>query len=154
MEKDPIKLSAPVKPVRLDKKMVDFSKYLSFVLRHSANEIGVHMDKEGFVDVVELMNTPKAKKYTFNDLKFVVDNNEKKRFELVEVEKDGNKSYKIRAVQGHTITGLDEESLFEEIKDPKEVPVAIHGTDYPAFSKFIRFQGLKRMARTHIRTIC
>ena len=154
MEKDPIKLAAPAKPVRMEKKMVDFSKYLSFVLRHGANEIGVHMDKEGFVDVVELMNTPKAKKYTFADLKFVVDNNEKKRFEMIEAQANGTKTFKIRAVQGHTITGLDEESLFEEIKDPKEVAVAIHGTDYPAFSKFIRFQGLKRMARTHIRSFC
>ena len=142
MEKDPIKLAAPAKPVRMEKKMVDFSKYLSFVLRHGANEIGVHMDKEGFVDVVELMNTPKAKKYTFADLKFVVDNNEKKRFEMIEAQANGTKTFKIRAVQGHTI------------KDPKEVAVAIHGTDYPAFSKFIRFQGLKRMARTHIRSFC
>ena len=47
--------------------------------------------------------------------------------------------------------GLDEESLFVEVTDPKEVPNIIHGTDYKAWSNFIRFQGLKRMARNHIR---
>lgn len=108
MEKDeinekPVTLAQKKPMVRLDKKMVDFSKYLSFVLRHGAAEIGVKIDKEGFVDVVELMNTQKAKKYTFQDLNFIVDNNEKKRFEMVEYEQDGKKNYKIRAVQGHTI---------------------------------------------------
>lgn len=86
------------------KKMVDFSKYLSFVLRHGAQEVGVHMDKQGYVSVDEIMKTKRAKGYTFNDLKFVVDNNNKKRFEINEVDEDGKKVLKIRAVQGHTIT--------------------------------------------------
>lgn len=84
--------------------MTDFSKYLSFVLRHGANEIGVAMDQQGYVSVDEILKTKKAKGYTFNDLKLVVDNNNKKRFEMNEIEEDGKKTLKIRAVQGHTIT--------------------------------------------------
>ena len=122
----------------MDKKMTDFSKYLSFVLRHGANEVGVKMDPQGFVDVDELLAT-KGKKYSFADLKLVVDNNSKKRFEMVEVEANGSKKYKIRAVQGHTIEGLEEDSLFEVIKDASEIPFIVHGTDYKAWSKFIRF---------------
>lgn len=89
---------------QMSKKMVDFSKYLSFVLRHGAEEVGVAMDKQGYVSVDELLKTKKAKGYTFNDLKSVVDNNNKKRFEMNEVEEEGKKVLKIRAVQGHTIT--------------------------------------------------
>lgn len=90
--------------VRLSKKHVDFSKYLSFVLRHGAEEVGVHMDKQGYVAVDDILKTKKAKGYTFNDLKTVVDTNNKKRFEMAEVEQEGKKVLKIRAVQGHTIT--------------------------------------------------
>lgn len=137
---------------QMSKKMVDFSKYLSFVLRHGASEVGVTMDKQGFVTVSELLATKKAKGYTMEDLKLVVDNNNKKRFEMIEVEDADKKTktLKIRAVQGHTINGLDEESLFDEIKNPEEIPFVIHGTDFKAWINFIRFQGLKRMARNHI----
>lgn len=90
--------------IRLSKKHVDFSKYLSFVLRHGAEEVGVHMDKQGYVSVDEILKTKKAKGYTFNDLKTVVETNNKKRFEMNEVDQDGVKVLKIRAVQGHTIT--------------------------------------------------
>lgn len=48
---------------------------------------------------------------------------------------------------------MDEESLFTEVTDPAEVPVIIHGTDFKAWTNFIRFQGLKRMARNHIRKL-
>ena len=56
----------------------------------------------------------------------------------------------IRAVQGHTITGLDEEDLLEVVADPAALPLVVHGTDFKAWSQFIRFGGLKPMARTHI----
>lgn len=88
----------------MNKKMVDFSKYLSFVLRHGAKEVGIEMDSEGFVSVTDLLLTKKAKQYSFKDLQFVVESNSKKRFEMIEVENDGKKSWRIRAVQGHTIT--------------------------------------------------
>lgn len=88
----------------MNKKMVDFSKFLSFVLRHGAKEVGVEMDAQGFVLVDDLMKTGRAKHYTFKELEFVVNTNNKKRFELVSEDKDDKKIWKIRAVQGHTIT--------------------------------------------------
>ena len=90
------------------KQMVDFSKWLSFVLRHGAKEVGVTMDSEGFVDVTELLS--KKPKYKLADLKSVVDNNNKKRFELVEYSKENKPAYKIRAVQGHTIKVANSDS--------------------------------------------
>ena len=157
-DKKPTELEKPTevhKPVvhkgkKEDKKWVDFSKYLSFVLRHGAKEVGVTMDKEGYVEVDAILKT-KNGKFSLNDVKYVVETNNKKRFELTERDNgQGVKKFFIRAVQGHTITGLDEDSLFEEIKDPKDIPFIIHGTDYKAWINFIRFQGLKKMARNHI----
>ena len=143
--------AAASKPDRMSKKLVDLSKYLSFVLRHGANEIGVKIDTAGFVNVAEVLS--KKNGYTFEEIKYVVANNNKKRFEMVEITPGTNtlaEHFKIRAVQGHTIENIAEEELFEEIKDPAEIPFVIHGTDYKAWVRFIRFQGLKRMARNHI----
>ena len=89
----------------MNKKMVDLSKYLSFVLRHGASEVGLQIDKQGYVSVDDILATKKSKAYTLADVKFVVETNNKKRFELNEIEQeDGKKVLKIRAVQGHTIT--------------------------------------------------
>ena len=89
---------------RMSKKSVDFSKYLSFVLRHGAKEVGIHMDNQGYVAVQDILNSKKSKGYNLSDLKYVVDKNNKKRFEMNEFEEKGEKVLKIRAVQGHTIT--------------------------------------------------
>jgi RNA:NAD 2'-phosphotransferase (TPT1/KptA family) len=89
----------------MNKKMVDFSKFLSFVLRHGAKEVGIEMDAQGFVIVDDLMKTGRAKHYSLADLQFVVESNSKKRFEIVQFDgPEGTKIWKIRAVQGHTIT--------------------------------------------------
>lgn len=34
----------------------------------------------------------------------------------------------IRATQGHSIIGLDEEKIFKKVEDPAELPVCVHGT--------------------------
>lgn len=125
---------------------VEVSKYLSYILRHGAKSEGLKMDSAGFIKIDDILAKPKAKKYKLEDVKFVHDNNEKKRFEMKEV--DG--ALCIRAVQGHTVEGLDMEAIFDEIKDPQEIPLIVHGTDRRAFLDFIRYQGLKRMARNHI----
>lgn len=55
----------------------------------------------------------------------MVNNNEKKRFELKEIEVDGHLKLHIRAVQGHTLQ-VDDELLLEKINEP--LPCIIHGT--------------------------
>lgn len=72
------------------------SKFLSFVLRHKPETISLHLDNEGWVDVVELLDKSKKEiTFTFQDLEQVVENNNKKRFEF------SSDKTKIRAQQGN-----------------------------------------------------
>lgn len=127
------------------RQMVTLSKYLSKVLRHQAMNMGFTMGADGRVKVNELLSHPSFRSYCMADLVAVVDNNDKKRFEISVI--DGE--YTIRAVQGHSIAAIDDESLLSEIKDPSEIPVCIHGT-YRAALPAIMQSGLSKMNRNHI----
>ncbi|MEM5518977.1 RNA 2'-phosphotransferase [Henriciella sp. AS95] len=75
------------------------SKFLSLVLRHKPEEIGLQLDKHGWVRVDELLRKLKKanRKLSRDELIQLVENNDKKRFTLSE---DG---LRIRAAQGHSI---------------------------------------------------
>lgn len=83
-----------------EKEKNKFSKFLSLVLRHKPEEIGLILDNEGWVDVNELINKINKVEVTltFENLKEVVDTNDKKRFVF------SDDFSKIRANQGHSIT--------------------------------------------------
>lgn len=130
-------------------KQVQLSKALSWFLRHGATKEGFEISETGWVDGTLLLSHPKFKKYDLEQIREVVETNNKKRFELEEE----LGSWKIRAVQGHTIKTIKEEGLLEPILDTSKYPVCIHGTFKAPWTKFIRFQGLKRMGRNHIRKI-
>lgn len=82
------------------KTSTELSKFLSFVLRHKPDAIGVTLDAQGWVDVADLIERANAAGTRFDlaDLQAVVDTNDKKRFTLSE---DGKR---IRAAQGHSVT--------------------------------------------------
>ncbi len=75
------------------------SRFLSLVLRHKPQEIGLDMDKNGWVNVTELLEKSGAhgNGFTLEQLHYVVGNNAKKRFSFSPT-KD-----KIRASQGHSV---------------------------------------------------
>lgn len=75
------------------------SKFLSLVLRHKPDEIGLQLDKHGWVRVDELLRKLKKanRKLSRGELMQLVENNDKKRFTLSE---DG---LRIRAAQGHSV---------------------------------------------------
>jgi 2'-phosphotransferase len=51
-------------------------------------------------------------KVTLEEIKSVVDNNDKKRYQLItEMDQYGMEAYWIRAVQGHTIKTINDEEL-------------------------------------------
>jgi len=114
-------------------------------LRHGAAKEGLNMDKEGYVYIDELLEVRDMKRdmVTKDLLLHIIESNDKQRFAL------SADKQKIRASQGHTITTIDDESIYETIKDPNEIPFIVHGTDKKAWG-FIMTQGLNRMARTHI----
>ena len=124
----------------LTKESTQKSKFVSYVLRHGAAEVGVPIDKEGWVLVSDLLAASvKAKQaITADELAFIVENNNKKRFAY---SADG---LSIRASQGHSSESVD--ITFE----PKEPPQSLfHGTTV-AFVDVIMAEGLKKMNRHHV----
>lgn len=87
----------------MSKKYAEASKFLSFVLRHQPDAIGITLDLEGWVDIATLINAAaKDGKPLDHDLiRDVVATSDKKRFSISE---DG---MRIRAVQGHSAKGVD-----------------------------------------------
>lgn len=83
----------------MDKRHTTISKFLSLVLRHKPQEIGLHLDPQGWVEIETLLAACAAHGHqiTRHELDYVVDHNNKKRFAISE---DG---LRIRASQGHSV---------------------------------------------------
>lgn len=120
------------------------SKTLSFVLRHKAPELGLTILPGGYIPVAELLAHHMFRRYSREDIVRVVDQNQKKRFDL---KSDPVKGDLIAANQGHSYTVEDPE--LTPITDPSLFPVVVHGTYFKAW-EHIKKEGLKRMNRTHI----
>lgn len=130
-----------------NKRFIDLSHKLSKVLRHEAKSLGLEISSAGFVKLDELLRQKQFSKYTIDDIRIVVDTNDKKRFELIDGDDDG--SPQIRAVQGHSISSIDTEELLSPILTPHELPLCIHGTFRQAMDDILA-TGLSRMRRNHI----
>ena len=115
------------------------SKFLSLILRHQPEVIGITLDENGWTDVDELiakMNT-NGHRISFDELEEVVETNDKQRFAFSD---DYNK---IRASQGHSVNislGLD----------PQEPPEYLYHGTVAKFLESIRKEGLQRMSRQHL----
>jgi len=123
----------------MNKNLTDLSKFLSYVLRHKPESIGLTLDSEGWADIEELMakqqaNGPVA--MLLDDIMTVVADNDKKRFEV----KDG----KIRAVQGHSSKQVDRE--FKAVVPPVKL---FHGTATKFVDSILK-QGLQPQSRHHV----
>jgi len=122
-----------------EKTRTAVSKFLSFVLRHQPEAIGISLDREGWVDAELLLRgcTQHGRPLTRSELDEVVVTSPKQRFAFSD---DGQR---IRANQGHS-TDVD---LGYEPAEPPDV--LFHGTA-PALLPSIREQGLLRMERHHV----
>ena len=82
-----------------NKNIIKISKFLSLVLRHKPQTIGIKLDESGWTDVKQLLQKMNdyGKAIDLKTLKTVVANNDKKRFAFNE------QGTKIRANQGHSI---------------------------------------------------
>ncbi len=102
----------------MNHNVVKISKFLSLVLRHQPETIGIKLDSAGWVDVSVLLAACNAhsKRITAEDLDFVVENNDKKRFAFNE------DKTRIRANQGHSV---EVELKYEPLTPP---PILYHGT--------------------------
>jgi len=128
--------------------MVTLSKFLSYLLRHGAEKEGLVIGIDGYAKVADILAMPQARKsrYTLEQVRTVVDNNDKKRFAL----KQDAGAWLIRANQGHTDQRIVDLEL-TPITSADQLPagLAVHGTYYDAW-KTIKTEGLSRMSRNHI----
>jgi uncharacterized protein (TIGR02452 family) len=116
--------------------LVHRSKFLSLVLRHRPDRIGITLDDQGWVDVDVLLAAAAAHGVTISrdELAEIVAGNDKQRFAL---SADG---LRIRASQGHTV----EVDLGYAPATPPEV--LFHGTTAKVLAA-IRADGLAKMDR-------
>ncbi|MCE3228513.1 MAG: 2-phosphotransferase [Bacteroidetes bacterium] len=122
-----------------EKQNIKISKFLSLVLRHKPEAIGITLDENGWTNVDILIEKVNAAGTFITPavLKHVVDTNSKKRFAFSDDLK------MIRASQGHSI---DIELGYE----PKEPPAILyHGTAEP-FIESIFKTGLEKRKRHHV----
>ncbi|MDZ5461596.1 RNA 2'-phosphotransferase [Azohydromonas lata] len=121
-------------------RLVQASKFLSFVLRHQPEAIGLALDAEGWGSVEDLVAgaARQGRQLSRELIEQVIAINDKKRFEL---SADG---LRIRAVQGHSTRSVDRQ--FE----PKQPPdVLFHGTA-SRFVAAITREGLKPGSRHYV----
>jgi putative RNA 2'-phosphotransferase len=112
------------------------SKFLSFVLRHQPEEIGLTLDDAGWASVEELLVACEkaGRALTREELEHIVDTSDKKRFAFSE---DG---LYIRANQGHSIQ-------VELGYEPREPPAVLYHGTASRFLASIQKEGLKRGRR-------
>ncbi len=122
-----------------EKENIRLSKFLSLVLRHQPETIGISLDENGWTDVEILIGKINAhgNKIDFETLKYLVDTNSKKRFAFDESLK------KIRASQGHSV----EIELGYSTMQPPEI--LYHGTSVSAVNSILH-SGLEKRSRQHV----
>ncbi len=122
-----------------DNEIIRTSKFLSLVLRHEPERVGLKLDSAGWVGVTELLEAVNRHgvALTLEQLNHIVATSDKKRFAFSE---DGAS---IRASQGHSIE--------VDLEYAPQVPPELlyHGTA-TRFLDSIREKGLQKMERHHV----
>ena len=108
-------------------KKIQASKFLTYILRHSAKQHNLNIDSSGFVKVSDIINLKDGKKYNFTIelIKEIVAEDNKGRFELTK-----NEPYLIRCVQGHSMKEVENESALNKLNKYTifNYPTIVHGT--------------------------
>ncbi len=122
-----------------EKETVRLSKFLSLVLRHQPETIGLTLDENGWVQVTTLLEKLAAQGFEINPsiLRHVVTTNSKKRFAFNDDET------KIRASQGHSI---NVNLGYEESTPPA---ILYHGTAQKNNDAILK-EGLRKQSRQHV----
>lgn len=122
-----------------EKQQTYISKFLSLVLRHKPEKIGIQLDQNGWVEIKELIE--KSNKYgiQFNreTLNHIVSTNAKKRFAF------NDQLNKIRASQGHSV------KIELGYKNQKPPEILYHGTSEKSVDS-IQEKGLEKRNRQHV----
>jgi putative RNA 2'-phosphotransferase len=121
------------------KRAIHLSKFLSLVLRHKPEAIGITLDSGGWVNVAELLAATDrhGQVLSLDELRGIVTTSDKKRFAFSE---DGQK---IRASQGHSV---QVDLGYQPSVPPERL---YHGT-VERFLDRIRRDGLLKGRRHHV----
>jgi putative RNA 2'-phosphotransferase len=123
----------------MKKDFVKQSRFLSLVLRHKPEKIGIYLDQNGWISVEELLEA--CRKHgmflSLDTLKHIVKTNDKQRFSFSE---DGQK---IRANQGHSVS-------IDLNLQPKKPPESLYHGTAGHFLPSIRKKGLIKGNRHHV----
>jgi RNA:NAD 2'-phosphotransferase (TPT1/KptA family) len=126
------------------------SKVLSWLLRHSIEEIG----DDGYIQIDTLIKLASEKHNIILNIPQIEDwvqFDKKQRFQIENISSTGSK---IRAVQGHSIKHVDCTKLYTEIIDPVELSKLknekiMHSTFKKNIDSILK-NGLQKMDRTSI----
>lgn len=117
--------------------MSKHSRFLSLILRHKPEEANLKLDAEGWAPTSDVVKALRSRfgEFSHNDLRIIVDDNDKQRFAI-----EGNK---IRANQGHSVK--------VDLALPEGTPPAIlyHGTKSVFLDSIMR-DGLQKGKRHHV----
>lgn len=116
------------------KSYVQISKRIAYVLRHNPASLPIEMDNHGWVDVKELIL---GLGITFDDLEFIVNFDEKKRYSF------NSDKTAIRANQGHSIP------VDVEMAERQPPETLYHGTA-SRFLDSIMKTGLEKRNRQYV----
>lgn len=120
-------------------KTEKLSMYLSYLLRHHPEDIGLEMNPQGWVSVEQLIagiNDSGKYRIDFDTLKEIVASDKKGRYRF------NDDMTKIKACQGHSITWVTPEL---EYMNPPEF--LYHGTTTEALKKINASGGISKMER-------
>jgi putative RNA 2'-phosphotransferase len=123
----------------MKKNKKDNGRFLTLILRHKPETIGLTLNEEGWVkvgDLIKQMNKH-GRPFDMEELEEIVATNNKKRFEF-----DESKT-KIRACQGHSV---DVDLKFKGITPPE---ILYHGTAKQNVGPIMKM-GLARFTRNHV----
>ena len=136
-------------------KINDYSRRLTKLLRHGIHNsgLGQQLRPDGYVPLDAVLGLQQFKEVTVELVREMVRVNDKERFGLLEE----SGQILIRANQGHTISGVNDEALLGNPLTQAEAQalgggkgLAVHGTYNAAWALITASGGLKKMTRQHI----
>lgn len=123
----------------MSKKNKSISKFLSYILRHNPDKLGITLDTNGWTSVAILLEKINVEPYSLSmeELEDVVATNNKKRFTFNE-----DKTM-IRASQGHSVN-------IDLALQPKKPPSYLYHGTVEKFITSIQEKGLIKGTRQHV----
>jgi len=123
----------------ISKQDMKISKFISLVLRHKPEEIGLILDEFGYISTSDLIKgiNEKGYKVTFTDIERIVIEDDKQRYSF------NDDKTKIKANQGHSVSVNLE---LKAIEPPNEL---YHGTA-TRFTENICKEGIKKQNRQYV----